>query len=54
MSLTNSSEYLDKILSRVLSDLIARQIAVKMADDQIIGAYTIDELFSNYTAFTGK
>ena len=54
MSLTNSSEYLDKILSRVLSDLIARQIAVKMADDQIIGDYTIDELFSNYTAFTGK
>ena len=54
MGLTSSSEYLDEILSRVLSDLIARQIVVKIVDDQIIGAYTIDELFSNYTAFTGK
>ena len=43
MGLRNSSEYLDNILPRVLGDLIARQIVVK------IGANTIDELFSNYT-----
>ena len=42
-------KYLDKILSRVLDDLIARKILVKIADDLIIGANTIDKLFSNYT-----
>ena len=42
-------KYLDKILSRVLGDLIARKILVKIADDLIIGANTIDKLFSNYT-----
>ena len=41
MDLRNSSEYLDEILPRVLGDLIARQIVVKIADDLIIGANTI-------------
>ena len=49
MGLRNTSKYLDEILFRVLGDLIARQIVVKIADDLIIGANTIDELFSNYT-----
>ena len=49
MGLRNSSEYLNEILSRVLGDLIGRQIVVKIADDLIIGANTTDELFSNYT-----
>ena len=57
MGLRSSLEYLDEILSRVLGDLIPRQIVVKIADDLIIGANTLDELFSNYrrfTTFTGK
>ena len=45
MGLRNTSKYLDEILFRVLGDLIARQIVVKIADDLIIGANTIDELF---------
>ena len=49
MGLGNSSEYFDEILSRVLDDLIARQIVAKIADDFITGANNIDELFSNYT-----
>ena len=49
MGLRSSLEYLDEILSRVLGDLIPRQIVVKIADDLIIGANTLDELFSNYT-----
>ena len=48
VGLKNSSEYLDEILSRVLGALIVRQIVVKIVD-LIIGANTIDELFSNYT-----
>ena len=48
MGLRNSSEYLDEILTRVLGDLISRQIVVKIADDLIIGANTVDELLSNY------
>ena len=48
MGLRNSSEYLDEILARVLGDLIARQIVVKIADDLIIGGNTVDELLSNY------
>ena len=57
MGLRSSLEYLDEILSRVLGDLIPRQIVVKIADDLIIGANTLDELLSNYrrfTTFTGK
>ena len=49
MGLRNTSKYLDEILFRVLGDLIARQIVVKIADDLIIEANTIDKLFSNYT-----
>ena len=49
MGLRNISEHLDEILSRVLVDLIAKQILVKTADDLLIRANTImDELFSNY------
>ena len=48
MALRNSSENLDEILSRVLGNLMARQIVVKIADNLIIRANTIDELFSNY------
>lgn len=48
VGLRNISEHLDEILSRVLVDLIAKQILVKTADDLLTGANTMDELFSNY------
>ena len=48
MGLNNSSEYLEKLLSRVLGDLLAQGILVKIADDVFIGGNTMDELISNW------
>ena len=49
MGLKNSSEYLEEVLSRVLGDLLAQGILVKIADDLFIGGNTMDELISNWS-----
>ena len=48
MGLRNSSEYLEEMLSRVLGDLLAQGLLVKIHDDLVIGGRTVDELQSNW------
>ena len=48
MGLRNSSEYLEEMLSRVLGDLLAQGVLVKIHDDLVIGGRTVDELQSNW------
>ena len=48
MGLQNSSEYLQEMLSRVLGDLLAQGVLIKIHDDLVIGGRTVDELQSNW------
>ena len=47
MGLKNWSEYLEELLSRVLGDLLAQGILVKIANDLFIEGNNMDELISN-------